>query len=218
MDVSSAFQSIDAVARHLPFHLNDTEQANAAFRRWRREAGDADRRIVDLWTYCFVRRYFLFKFLQNPSYDAADFDGLVERAFVKVQQKQATVAEDGHYASWVSVLCKHTFLNYLRGRRTFLSVERSAGLRFAARPSALGYDLGLLAAALDRAIARLPSFLQETARLRFVEECSYDEIAAATGKPLPTIRAYVNKVLSKFRRDPHLLPYLDRSYGQDASF
>ena len=74
MSTSAHASSFDAVARHLPFHLNETGRANEAFLRWQTENDLAARRIVDLWTYCFIRRYFAVKFVQNPAYRAADLD------------------------------------------------------------------------------------------------------------------------------------------------
>ena len=58
------------------------------------------------------------------------------------------------------------------------------------------------------AIDRLPNFLQEVARLYFTQQRKYDEIGQITGKPVPTIRAYVNKAVKRFRQDRVLLAYV----------
>jgi RNA polymerase sigma factor (sigma-70 family) len=203
---ATLLSSLDQVARHLPFDLDETSRANAAFQRWHDGEADAAR-TVDLWTYCFVRRYFLFKFMQFNSLSESDFEQLVDDVYRKVEKHRSTIVHANRYASWVSVVCKNTFLNYLRTRRTFVPLEAMQEPEVEAKPGT-GDDLSIALRALHASIRRLPTFLQETARLRFVERRSYEEISARVGKPKATIRAYVNKARDRFRSDSRLLACL----------
>ncbi|HKL88843.1 MAG TPA: hypothetical protein VJ884_07535, partial [Salinibacter sp.] len=45
----------------LPFAVDDSDAANDVFRRWRENGDPEAERLVDMWTYCFVCRYFLAK-------------------------------------------------------------------------------------------------------------------------------------------------------------
>lgn len=203
----SAFESLDALAARLPFHIDDVASANDAFLRWRRTGSEADRRTVQLWTYCFIRRYFLVKFLQETTYGPADLDHVIDTAFRKAIGSSADIKNPGRYGHWVSKICKNTFLNYLRGRRRPLPLEDAPPL-VGESPTAYN-DPGLAHDALVRAIERLPDYLRDCARLRFLEEMSYEEIAARTGFPLPRIRSYVNKAVNRFREDDELLDFFD---------
>lgn len=207
---SPAFHSLDAVAAHLPFHLSDIEAANATFVRWWQERTPAHRRTVDIWTYCFVRRYFLVKFVKEPPPNPSDLDELVERTFQKIERNRETIRQPERYASWVSVICKNTYLNYVRRRHRLYSLNEDEAPEPAADPPPpLPYDAGVLMSTVLAAIERLPNFLREVAYLRFVKACSYQEIEAHIDKPLPILRSYVNKAARQLRQDPHLLALLE---------
>jgi RNA polymerase sigma factor (sigma-70 family) len=62
--------------------------------------------------------------------------------------------------------------------------------------------------ALHNAIDRLPAYLQETARLHFLQELTYEEISERINKSVPTVRSYRHKVVKKFREDDQLLTFL----------
>lgn len=205
----SPFESLDALSSRLPFHIDDMEAANAAFVRWRSSGTEADHRVVQLWTYCFILRYFLVKFVQESSYAVADLDEVVDKAFLKIEAAAGEIKRPSRYTSWVSVVCKNTFLNYLRGRRPSLSIDEEGAPPLVAERPAVYDDVGLAREAVRRAIERLPEYLQECVRLRFLDGLSYAEISERTGHPLPRIRSYVNKAMARFRSDSQLLSYFE---------
>lgn len=214
MAFSSHFSALNAVARQLPFHINDVEQANAAFERWRTHGGMENKRLVDLWTYCYVRRYFLAKFLGFPVQRISDLDVLLEKAFRKTQEQAHTVADETRYTSWVGVICKNVFLNYLREERIYVSVDQVS----ASELPSLSPD-GHLDSVLDletvvETIESLPDYLREIAHLRFRKHQSYQEIAEQTGRSLPVVRSYVNKIVTRFRADPHFQDLLKQIPGK----
>ncbi len=201
-----ALRNLDSVAAHLPFHLDDIARVNDAFRKWCGGVSEADRRNVDLWTYCYVRRYFLIKFIRNPAHRASDLDALVEATYQKIEKGRGRLGCEDPYASWVSVICKNTFLNYVTRRRKHLSVDDTDHpVRLVHHES---FDQGMILVAVLEAIDRLPPSLQEVATLRFVEDMSYPEMAEATGKDLPILRAYVNKARKRLQADRTLRGFL----------
>jgi len=202
----SPHRTLADVAAHLPFHLDETEQANAAFRRWRQHDDEEARRIVDLWTYCYVFRYFLYKRARATSRDtSADVEALIEEAFLKVQEHLDAVSDATRYAHWVSVVCKRTYLNYRRTQLATVSVDQKGGPVLAVDAPDVLHDPSLARTAVREAIGRLPPYLRETARLRLLEGCSYEEIHKRTGKPIPSIRTFVSKALVKIRTDEAFL-------------
>lgn len=211
MILTVPFRLLAAVAARLPFHLNETDKVNAAFRHWRQQDDAEAKYHVDLWTYCFIRRYFLIKFTREGLYNnAADMDTLIEEAYVKVEDHQASVSDTTRYASWVSVVCKNAYLNYRRNYQPVVYIDQDDGLHLQGESLEALHDAGMVHEGLRVAIERLPEFLREIAYLRFIENASYQDIAQFVDKPLPIVRSYVNKAVAKIRTDPVFLAYLGR--------
>lgn len=198
------------VLEHLPFGVDDTDAANTAFHRWRNGGDPRSERIVDLWTYCYVWRYFLVKAAGDAFQNASDADELATRAFRKAQRNRNEVRDADRYASWVSVLCKNTFLNYTRRDRYSESINDDGGPKLTAGGAHPASTVGFVREALVDAIERLPNYLQEPARLYFLEDREFDEISAAVDKPVATVRTYKHKALKQLRTDERLREYLDQ--------
>ena len=207
--VSALLLDLEKIAAQLPFHLNDTDKVNEAFQQWRKHKDEEHRRVIDIWTYCFVRRYFLSKFTHPASHSStADLDILVERVYKRVQDHEDKLVDGMRYASWVSVICKNTYLNFLRKQTIFVSIDQEMGPVLQAHTEQATHDLGLVVEGLRRAVARLPDYLRDITRLRLMEGRSYSEIEQLTGKSLPTIRSYLHKAIVKLRSDAAFLAFI----------
>lgn len=193
----------ERLAASLPFHLDDIERVNSAFRAWRTHPSAANRRTVDLWTYCYACRYFRTKFARETAFAPADLDLLIEQAIDRLWKKQHTVRDPDRYASWVSVVCKRTYLNWLRARRRIVSFDEQQAPLLIAEPSRAPETVPVRTA-LRAAVDRLPPFLQDVARLRFVEGASYAAIAGMLSKPAPIVRSYACKARTRLQTDPLL--------------
>ncbi len=206
--MSDPFSDLDRLVAHLPFSLDDTEEVNAAFARWRAHKDREDEKIVALWTYCFIMRYFLVKAVRGTVRSASDLDALIAKVYRKADCKRDTVKNASRYASWVSVICKNTLINYVNRKRPEQSIQDEQGPMLTAESSTTYHDAGFVLQALHDAIDRLPSYLQETARLYFLQEFTYEEIGKRIGKSVPTVRSYRHKAVKKFREDDQLLAFL----------
>jgi len=213
---SRAFQSLEGLVTYLPFHLDDSGRVNEVFSQWRNEGEVEHRRVVDLWTYCFIRRYFLIKFVQDPAYHSADFDVLVDDVFKRAERGRPKLNSDAHYASWVSVICKNVYRNYLKRRRRILSLDDPAQAALSEELSIFPHDASRVYSEMLAAIARLPTAIQQVAKLRLLEGQSYVEIGEFTGKALPTLRSYMNKAVKKLRKDPRLLIFVFSDDGDKS--
>lgn len=212
---SSTFQALDQIAARLPFHLSDVAAANEVYVEWR-EGRDPDaRRTIDLWTYCFILRYFLVKFSREGGGSPSDADEIVERCYQRVERFSGRIEDPSRYANWVSVVCRNIYLNYLRARRRSVSIDGDGAPLLVAETPAVYNDVGLVYQGLLLAICRLPEYLRETARLRFIDDCGYGEIARLTSKSVATVRTYVNKAARRLRKDPRLREYLERPEEHD---
>ena len=210
-DPTTHFRILDVIASYLPFPLDATDQVNKAFLRLQAGHKAEDKRAVHLWTYCFVYRYFMTKFVQHSGANTADFDLAVGQAYRKIQTGLGNGKPIERYASWVSVICRHTYVDYLRarGQQRTASVEAGQIAGTAIRPPEPGYDEAVLLRVLRSAIGRLPPSLREVARLRFVENRGYEDISGRTGQPIPRVRTYTHRATRKLVQDPELLAYFD---------
>lgn len=196
------------VAR-LPFALDDTDRANAAFQRWRDDESARAKQVADLWAYCFVSRYFMMKAAKGDLDEASDVDALTDKAFQRVLNNHDTVREADKFASWVSVICRNTFLNYVNRRKRKQSIDDENGPVLVAGALAEVEDVGFTAQLLADAIERLPAYLQEVAELYFFEGCEYEEISSRIGKSVPTVRSYRHKAVQKLREDGRIAAFLE---------
>jgi RNA polymerase sigma factor (sigma-70 family) len=204
----SAFESLDLLAGRLPFHLDDVGAVNACYLRWRKDGEEEERKMVELWIYCFIRRYFMVKFVQESSYNPADFDAIVDVTFEKVERFAAQIQQPERFASWVSVICKNSYLNYLRRKKRSVPLEHDLEPDSVAEAPTPYNDSAKSRLVVLRAIRRLPAYLQECVRLRYLDGLSYEDIGERTGYPLPRIRSYINKALKRLREDHELLELL----------
>lgn len=199
------------VLDRLPFAVDDTEAANQAFRRWNVQNTDEAERIVDMWTYCYVCRYFLSKADRGDFDQAAAPDELITRTYEKIRTRWGTVRKPGHYAHWVSVVCKNTFLNYTRRPRRANSINGDRGPTLRAENNDPADTLGFVRKTFEEAIDRLPEYLQRTARLYFLEDQDFEAISEIIEKDVPTVRTYKHKALRKLREDDALREYVGRA-------
>lgn len=210
MSYRTELRSLDTLASHLPFALDETERVNETYCRYVAKPGPSDARLVDLWTYCYIRRYFLIKFLRETAFRSSELEQVVERTYRKVESRRHQLERLDKYAQWVSVICRNTFVNFVSRRRTLAQLDAVPHPSVEMPDIELDVDAGAVFLALTAAIGDLPGFLQPTARMRYVENLSYEEIARITGKRVPTIRSYIHKICARFRKDSGLAAWADR--------
>lgn len=214
--MTSSFSHLDELVARLPFSLDATDRVNAAFERWQTQNAEEDEVIVALWTYCFVMRYFLVKSVRGSIQQTADVDALIAKVYRKIDRKRKTIDDASRYASWVSVVCKNTFINYVRRRPPEQSIQDEGGPVLVAETPRVYHDAGFVMDALDEAIDRLPPYLQETARLYFLRGYTYDEISETIDRPVSTVRSYRHKIVQRFREDDGLLAVLQPERWEKA--
>lgn len=189
---------LDAVARQLPFSVDDIGAANAAFGRWRE--GIEDRRTVDLWMYCYIQRYFVVRFLRERG-APSDLDHCVSHAFERVQKKLDQIEDETRFAHYVSVACKHTLLNHRRDRREVSQVYEDT---LEVEPVPLATDGTYVRHIVESALDEAPEAVREVGRLRILEQLEYPDIAERTGRALATVRTYAWRAVMYLRDHPRV--------------
>ena len=215
MTVSTALNKLEKLLSRLPFHLDDIAQANACYTRWLQTQSNDDKKLVDLWTYCFVWRSVLVKVSNNSKVNPADFDMIVAEVFERVVSRRHTIRQSNKYASWVSVICRNVFINYIRKKRNDIPFDENIASGVVSEPEELVNDTTVLIQVLEAAIQRLPTYLRDIALLRILEHQSYEEISLKTGKRVEIIRTYMNKAKQRLKNDEALAVFIRKEFRED---
>ncbi len=209
--MSTPSSELRTIIDRLPFSVDDTDAANDAFRHWAEENDPDAEHLVDMWTYCYVCQYFLSKSTRGTFDSPSDADELITRAYRKVLENRDGVRNPDRYANWVSVICKNTFLNYTRRDQFSESIEDEDGPTLTADEETPVAEVGFVREAFNEAIDRLPTYLQEPARLYFLENQEFEEISEAVDKPVATVRTYKHKAMKQLRTDERLREYMGKT-------
>lgn len=191
------------LVKHLPFAHDDFDAANSAFQTWLDDETEEARQIVDLWMYVYVALYFHRKYAAGDFESPSDYEETFGRAFEKARAKIDTIRHPDRFASWVSVVCKNTFLNAMRRVPEQSSIEGD-NLSLVDEEPPPSPDSAFVTHLFERAIDRLSPYLQDVARLFLLEDKSYHQISEATGKSVATIRVYKQRALKQLREDPDI--------------
>ena len=155
----------------------------------------------------FYRRY------EGPVYrtvlalvrDVSTAEELVVDTFVRAYRAAGRLDPERPPLPWLQRIAVHLALNQLHRRR--LGLARFPDLDQAPWPDSGAPSPALVAearetsAALARSIARLPAPMRSVVVLRFVQELSLGEIAAALDCPLGTVKSRLHYALRRLRAD-----------------
>ena len=206
---------IEHLVARIPFHLDDVAAANEAFKRWRKNKDVRAQQIIDIWTYCYVWRNLLIKFSRNPSLNRSDFDLLVTQVFERIVEKRDSVRDETRYANWVSVICRNSFVNYLRGLKRNQRVRDHEFVEPGEGLEEYDDDFIVLHQLVQSAVQRLPTYLQRVVRMRLFDQKSYDEISVELNRKVEVIRSYFNKAMRRLREDRLLVKLVKRDFRED---
>jgi RNA polymerase sigma factor (sigma-70 family) len=145
--------------------------------------------------------------------DPAGVEDLVQEVFMRVYEKLGTYRGESGFSSWLWRLARNHALGQRRrmlrrprwvslelrsgnsGTRAGYSVRDESDLRTSAALSSP--DAQYVDAARDAAVrsmlARLPSDYREVLNLYYLGDYTYEDIAAATGLPLNTVRTRLRR-------------------------
>lgn len=119
--------------------------------------------------------------------DGTTADDVTQQAFLRAWRKLDTLADAERFGPWCRTIARNAARNWLRdhGSRAAAPLGELAEPADPARPAA---DLLADREAVQRAVAGLSAPLREVVRLRYVADCSYQEIAEILEEPLSTVR------------------------------
>ena len=186
----------------LPFKVDDANAANDAFARGR--AGDpAARRLADIWAYTYVLRYMARAFARERFGDASDVDAVEDRVLRNLPRVWERVDSPDKFAHYVMKMCKNALLTHRARRKTTVEADDTT-LPPDVDDERHAHDAVVVRRDVAAAIAELPDAVRVVAEMKVLGGMSFEEIAHATGHPLPTIRTYASKANARLREHPTL--------------
>lgn len=204
--------------RRLPFRLDALDEVGALFERWLARPEEGDEYLLTLWTYCYVRRYFLVRFAREPSFTGGELEEVVEVTYRRIEENKRQIRSPVRYARWVVVVCRNTYFSFVTRRPQRLSID------VIAEPAAEVDDLEAwhegagLRTALEAAVDRMPSFLRPYATLKFLEGLEYEVLAVRMGRDVATVRTYVHRALARLRKDRRFMRWIHDTLGYETGF
>lgn len=141
--------------------------------------------------------------------DPTDAEDAAQEAFLLAYRKLGTYRAEGPLGGWLMrIAIREARDRALRRPSTEplpidgdqpLSRSGLAAARLAGDgPEAL-LEIGEMASGLRAAVADLPPHYRDAIRGRYVDDLSFAEIALATGRPEPTVRAHAHRGLARLR-------------------
>lgn len=200
MSLFAPLDALDALAGKLPFGLLDLQQVNELYAA-QQVAPEPERgRQIELWTYCFVRRYFLVRLLRYDGLGPADLEEAVSRTYGRIERGRPRLRCAARYGHWVQVVCRNSFVNFLRRSYRFVPLEESTEAHLVAEPVPSVRHPGVQRAVIS-AVDRLPGYLRPVARMRLLERRPYLEISELTERPIGTVRSYAHRAQQMLQDD-----------------
>lgn len=191
--------------------VDDLPEIRLRFTAWIADGRKEDYEWVLTWVYAWTRRYFLRKFVEGQIRTSSEAEKLMEEVFFQAHEKHGSVREPDRFPSWISVICKYRFLNYIRS-----SNHHEAADEIVADTLASGEDIEqdvlkdidihtvfekILASRLDE----LPDYIRNVIHKKIWEDKSYEEIGRELNYPVETVRAYFARGLKILRETPGVM-------------
>lgn len=130
--------------------------------------------------------------------DRAQAEDAAQESFIKAYAALPGFRGDAKFSSWLYRICYNTCISMLRKRRPEVELKEEMS------PSIGGPEADFrtrdLRAVLEQEVAALPDEYRAALTLYHFNGMSYDEIAAATRRPLGTIKAKIHRARALLRR------------------
>ena len=127
---------------------------------------------------------------------ANEAEDVAQDAFIKIYRALGSFRPEERFSTWAYRIASNCAIDRLRRRRSMISLDAAGGTEAEDLAGNTGWSEGPEAQALDhelaaeiaRAVASLPPTYRLLIVLRHYHHLNYEEIAAATGLPMGTIK------------------------------
>ncbi|GEM_PF-5593011 len=202
----------------LPFAISDFKAVGALAERYLEEKDPEAERLLHVWCYLFLRRYYAYKFYKEELQLPQEVEDLISQAYLHVWNSVHQVKEPQKFGGWVLKIASSGLSTYFRKKKR---QPVSAGVSFDAEmassegevapdPSPLILvDLLIYREILLRAVRRLPDYLRKVVYMKYFDQLSNKEIAQRIGRTPAVIRSYLQRAHKRLRNDPEVKNLLE---------
>ena len=173
-----------------------------------------DRRLVELtlagdhaaFEYLFnrygdaIRRLFL-----QRSTSPDDTDDLLQETFIKVYVNLHRYSPEYTFGQWVYTIARNTHIDFERRRQEDISIDEKFAAPVANTPSPEESLINMQQRSqIERYIEQLPAQYRKLFTMRFLDDCSYEEIAEKLRLPMGTVKTQIHRArerMCQFIRD-----------------
>ncbi len=150
--------------------------------------------------YLFMRyREGIYRLFLSRLVSAQDADDLIQETFIKVYLNISRYDGGYTFGQWVYTIARNTFIDFKRRHRDELAIDESY-MNFAG-DALLAPDEGIISlqqrANIDNCLAELSEVQQRLFRMRFFEECSYEEISERAAMPMGSVKTNIHRARAK---------------------
>lgn len=151
----------------------------------------------------------LFRVVRRMSDNSGDAEAVVQETFWRVWQALPRYREDRRFFPYLVAIAANLVRDSWRKQRRLLPNEPGEEVADRQPPLELSVEQAELTRALVRAVEELPAPYRAVIALRYEAGMKYDEIAAALGLPVNTVRTHLHRAKSDLRER------LEAVYGRD---
>lgn len=137
--------------------------------------------------------------------DPSEAEDAAQEAFVIAYRRLGTYRGDGPIGGWLMRIAVREARDRALRRRPTLTLDEAFDGRTPGTMTSAAGDPVATAESNERdsrlrsAIADLPAHYRDAVRMRYLDDRSFGEIAAATGRPEPTVRTHLHRGLAQLR-------------------
>ena len=145
----------------------------------------------------YIDKIFRFIYFKVPSGEAED---LTEDVFVKVMEKKHTFnPTKSSFSTWIYTIARNTVIDFLRTQKVNLELSETIQDLDTNKDIVNNLDKDFEILNLKKALETLPKDKQDLVILRFIDELSYEEMAAILDKSEGSIRISMMRTLRDLR-------------------
>jgi len=193
--------------------LDNVEKVNSLYQSWRDSGKSEQLEGVTVWCYCWIRRYFVHKYVQKKIVSVANVEILIEEAFFSFYRKHSTLRNPLALSHWVAIASKYCFYNYIRSAYSFEFMpdgyDEAGSVDFESDLHNSMEAKYFMDAILSLEVGALPDHIRLIIQKKIWDGKSYEEIAQETGYSVETARAYYSRGINALRNSKKLLSMAD---------
>lgn len=151
-----------------------------------------------------VERYHrgLVQHLYNITHDGPSAEDLAQEAFIKAYEKLAQYNEAYAFSTWLYKIADNMAYRHLKQLKPSKDITEIQEMIPDEKPAAdEKADKEQERRAVRRAVDTLPLDYRQVVTLYYFDNCSYEEIAEITERPIGTVRTWLHRAKDQLRKE-----------------